>query len=608
MTLQPTASASGAGPRLPPSTARPAVAGLLRAPVAVAVMVVGLLGIGLYFVIPGRPQDVLFVVYGSSAAILLVWGAVHYLRGRDRIPWLLIAVSQAAFSAGDAILNFYPDVTGHVAPFPSAGDIAYLAAYPFLTAGIYMLVRRLASVEGLFVYIDAALMTGAFALVQWVFMIEPYLHHVDESVYGRIVLMTYPAVDVLLVAVLARFFVTPAWRTPAYALLVLAVICLVGADEVYVNDINGYMSGQWSDALWLLSYLLLAVTAQTPSMRTLSLVKSVHVPPRLTTARLALLALALLSAPVTLLLRADERGDGTIYLVGAAATALSLLALVRIFGLVQGMHKLRITEERAREEVEAAHQRLAAQNERLIAADRMKDEFIGMISHDLRTPLVSATGFLELLADGDAGELNDGQRRYVEFVQRASDRLLRQIEDLLVAASLQAGSFSLERSEVDVAQIAEESVEGQRAVAAAKDVELLLSLEPAPAVDADPLRLAQVVDNLLSNAVKFTPQGGRIDVHVFAGAGRTVLEVADSGIGIADAEQTALFERFFRSSNVVAQRIPGSGLGLYIVKSLVEAHGGVITVRSAAGEGTTLRVELPAAGAGPLSGQPAGGR
>ena len=571
---------------------------------AMAVLGIGIAGIAVYFVLPGLPRDALYVAFGSIGAAVIVLGAIRNLEGSARRPWFLLAAGQAAFSIGDGVLNFYPNFAGHDPPFPSPADIVYLAGYPFLGAGIYLLVRRLTSAEGRFVYIDAALMTGAFALVQWVFLIQPYMHQTNESVYARIVLMAYPAMDVLLLVVLARFFTIPSWRSSAYVLLIAAVLLLIAADEFYLSDIDSYVSGQWSDSLWLLSYLLFAVTALMPSMRAVSNARSV-VLPRLSVSRLGLLALALVTAPVVLIVEtATTRNGPTLYLIGAAASALSGLTLVRIVGLVRGVERLRATEQFAREDVEEAHRLLAEQNEQLVAADRMKDEFIGMISHDLRTPLVSATGFLELLSDGEAGELNDEQRRYVGFVQRASDRLLRQIEDLLVAASLQAGRFALDPDDVELAQIAEESVEAQRPVAASKGVKLRLVVETVPLVRADPLRIAQVIDNLLSNAIKFTPKDGAVEVRVFAAGDHAVLEVTDSGIGIPDAEQSALFERFFRTSNAVERRIPGTGLGLYIVRSLVQAHGGVITLRSGAGEGTTFRVELPAT----AQLQPPGGR
>ncbi len=575
---------------------------------ALAVLALGIAAITVYFFLPTLPQDALYVAFGAIGALAIAAGAVRNLDGSARRPWFLLAAAQAAFSIGDGVLNFYPNVTGHDAPFPSLADIVYLAGYPFLGASIYLLVRRLTSAEGRFVYIDAALMTGAFALVQWVFLIQPYVHRTDETVYARVVLMAYPAMDILLLGVLARFFTAPGWRSSAYVLLIAAVLLLIAADEIYLSDINAYVSGQWSDALWLLSYLLFAVTALTPSMRAVSTARSV-VMPRLSVSRLGLLALALVTAPVVLIVETGtSRDEQTLYLIGAAATALSGLTLVRIVGLVRGVERLRAAEQLAREEVEEAHRLLADQNEELVAADRMKDEFIGMISHDLRTPLVSATGFLELLSDGDAGELNVEQRRYVGFIQRAADRLLRQVEDLLVAASLQAGRFALDPEDVELAGIAQESVDALRPVAASKGVELRLVVEPAPLVHADSLRLAQVIDNLLSNAIKFTPKDGTVEMRVLADGDRAVLEVADSGIGIPDAEQSALFERFFRASDAVERRIPGTGLGLYIVKSLVQAHGGVITLRSAAGEGTTFRVDLPAADEARAQLQSPGGR
>lgn len=566
----------------------------VRARLAIAVLGCGLAIIAGYFFLPATPRDVLFVAFGAVGALLIAGGALRNLEGRDRLPWLLLAAGQLTFSVGDLLFNFYPQLIGRELPFPSAADAIYLAGYPILGIGVCLLVRRLTSAEGKFVYLDAALITGAFTLVQWVFVIEPYVGRTDASVLARIVSMAYPAMDVLLLAVLARFFVVPPWRTPAYTLLIGAVVSLIAADEFYLSDVDAYASGQWSDSLWLLSYLLFAVAALTPSMRSVSGVTSVVVP-RLSLPRLGLVALALVAAPIVLILEtAASRKPTTLYLIGAAATALSLVVLVRVVGLVGGVERLRAAEEHAREEVEAARALLAEQNEQLIAADRLKDEFIGMISHDLRTPLVSATGFLELLSDGDAGELNDGQRRYVGFVQRACDRLLRQIEDLLVAASLQAGSFRLDRSDIAVADVAGEAVAGQLAVATSKGVVLRLNVEPAPLVYADAVRLAQVIDNLVSNAIKFTPKGGTVEVHVFGAGDLAVLEVADSGIGIPEVEQSALFERFFRASDAVERRIPGTGLGLYIVRSLMHAHDGVVTLRSAAGTGTTFRIELPA--------------
>jgi signal transduction histidine kinase len=151
---------------------------------------------------------------------------------------------------------------------------------------------------------------------------------------------------------------------------------------------------------------------------------------------------------------------------------------------------------------------------------------------------------------------------------------------------------------VDLAGVARESVAAARPAAEAKGITLDFETDgPAP-LHADGARLGQVVDNLVSNAIKFTPDGGRVSVHVALTDGDTVLEVRDSGIGIDPAEQRFLFDRFFRTAEANERAIPGTGLGLTVSKALVEAHGGSISVTSAAGQGTTFRVALPLTGAG----------
>lgn len=568
---------------------------LAGARVATGVTVLCVVLIGVYFVLPSVPQSVLYQVLAWGGPVLMVIGIRRLLPPGARLPWYLLAAGQLALATGDGYRNAYVVFRHHEAPYPSGADIIYLAGYPFLVAGMYLLVRRLSSAEGGFPLLDAALVTIAFGFVQWIYLIEPLVHSADESLFGRVTLVAYPVMDVLLLAVLARYLLTPSRRAPAYLLLVLATFSLLAADEFYGINPNTYVSGAWFDGLWLLSYVLFGVTCLVPSVRTISEPQLLDIP-RLSARRLALLGGALATAPIVVIIETAHGRTHSLYLAAVAALALGALVLTRFVGLVRGIEILRSAERTAREEVEQTHARLAEQNEQLIAADRMKDEFVGMISHDLRTPLVSVTGFLELLADGDAGALNAEQNRYVGFVQRAADRLLRQIDDLLVAVSLQAGRFMLEREETNVVSVAADSVDGQRPGATSKGVELRLAGGPTPLVDADPLRLAQIVDNLVSNAVKFTPKGGTVEVRVYSEGGNAVLEIADSGIGIPAAEHSALFERFFRSSNAIEQRIPGTGLGLYIVKSLVEAHGGVISVESLPAEGTTIRVLLPPLG------------
>ena len=224
-------------------------------------------------------------------------------------------------------------------------------------------------------------------------------------------------------------------------------------------------------------------------------------------------------------------------------------------------------------------------------AERLMDEFVALISHELRTPLTSIIGYLELTLDDS--NLTEEQRGYLEVVDHNADRLLKLVDALLFVAQLEAGELEVRASELDLAAVARQSVAEAQPRAAASGVALTCDADAAALVQADKGRLFKVLDNLISNAIKFTPTGGDIRVSVSHTDEAVRVEVADTGIGIAAADQLRLFERFFRTSTVVERHFPGTGLGLYIARAIVEAHRGSITVRSEPGEGTSFSVELP---------------
>ena len=253
----------------------------------------------------------------------------------------------------------------------------------------------------------------------------------------------------------------------------------------------------------------------------------------------------------------------------------------------------RAERDRLLADAEEARHNLARQNQRLLELDRLKDEFIALVSHELRTPLTSIRGYLELLLEGEAGELNDEQRRFLGVVERNAHRLLHLVGDLLFLAQLEAGRLNLELGATDLGALASEAVEAARPLAEEKNITLTLATGPTPLLAGDHARLGQLFDNLLSNALKFTPSGGRVDVRVRSTKDGAVIEVRDTGLGIPAEEQKHLFERFFRSSIAAEQAIPGTGLGLAITKAIVDAHGGRIVVASDAGKGTTFKVMLP---------------
>jgi signal transduction histidine kinase len=262
-------------------------------------------------------------------------------------------------------------------------------------------------------------------------------------------------------------------------------------------------------------------------------------------------------------------------------------------------------------ELSDKNQRLAAAVERMQEVDRLKSNFLSTISHELRTPLTSVIGYSEMLVEGLAGALNPEQREYVQIIMEKGDHLLTLITGLLDLSRMDSAPPRLAREPLAVPELAASVLSAMAPLARRKRVELRVDPGGAPRVLADREKLRQVLFNLVSNAIKFTPEGGKVLLSV--GSGSLVrdedldgderapghrgvrIRVADSGIGIAPEQQVRIFEPFFQVDSSSTREYGGTGLGLTLVKSYVEAHGGRVWVESELGRGSAFTVTLPAA-------------
>jgi len=229
--------------------------------------------------------------------------------------------------------------------------------------------------------------------------------------------------------------------------------------------------------------------------------------------------------------------------------------------------------------------------------DQMKSDFVGLVSHELRTPLTSILGFVQLVLDGKTGTITEKQRGSLMTVHRQAKRLHSLIEALLDVSKIEAGRIEIEKEEVSILDVARYRLEEIRPQADARNIKLdFIAPDSLPNILGDEERLGRVFTNLIGNAIKFTPTDGVVTVRLRLDGRLVLSQVIDTGPGIPEEEQEKIFEKFYQASKLQTRLHGGSGLGLSIAKSIIEAHGGKIWVTSKPGKGSDFRFILPIAG------------
>ena len=278
--------------------------------------------------------------------------------------------------------------------------------------------------------------------------------------------------------------------------------------------------------------------------------------------------------------------------------------------LTSNMHLASVRE--SFRDLQDKNDKLQEAYDRLKELDRLKSNFLATVSHELRTPLTSIIGYSEMLSEGIAGEMTDEQTEFVRTIHEKGEQLLELISSLLDLSKLESGTLQMRRVEVNVSGVIKDVVATLTPTAIKKNVQLKQEVgDDLPSLSADGPRLRQVLVNLTENAIKFTPENGVVIVSAKAtemnsdgdGGGGHVLfatmtaavemRVADSGIGIPDAEKTKVFDAFYQVDSSSTREAQGTGLGLSIVKRLVDGHGGTVVVEDNQPEGAVIVVTIP---------------
>ena len=251
-------------------------------------------------------------------------------------------------------------------------------------------------------------------------------------------------------------------------------------------------------------------------------------------------------------------------------------------------------------QLEETNRELNEANAKLSEVAEMKEEFLALTTHDLRSPLTVISGVISFFTSGRLGELTPEQKNMVAMMERNAQSLIELVNDLLDASKLESGTMRLDVASIDLRALARRAARDDGAARAREGSSRSKKHMPAdlPLVEADRAKLRRVLVNLISNAIKFTGRGGEISVRAVREDGEVRVAVSDTGVGIAPEDVARLFDKYEQARSRATRGEKGTGLGLYITKQLVELHGGEIKVESELGKGSTFSFTLPAARAG----------
>jgi PAS domain S-box-containing protein len=255
---------------------------------------------------------------------------------------------------------------------------------------------------------------------------------------------------------------------------------------------------------------------------------------------------------------------------------------------------MREMHERFTSALSSANHELELRNQKIEEANRIKSEFLASMSHELRTPLHTIVGFSELLTEELEGPLNDRQKRFMQYIHNDSLHLLELINGILDLSKIEAGKLELNLQMFDSVEVIREVMTSIAPLARAKSTDVELQGCTQLMIKADKVRFKQILFNVVSNALKFTPERGRVGVHCSEKDGFSEFCVSDTGPGIPESEQAAVFEKFHQAGSTQRGVREGTGLGLAITKHLVEQHGGRIWVHSKSGSGSRFYFTIPA--------------
>jgi signal transduction histidine kinase len=506
----------------------------------------------------------IWVAIGLGSFAAFIYG-IYYYKPLKSLAWGLLAAAIPMTVIGGIVYT-------HDAKRPSIADLLYLAAYAVSIAGITLLIRqRTARDIEKGMLLDAAIISLGLAMILWTYLVLPSAY-VETSFINKLFAVSYPILDIVFWAMLIRLLIAnlQVW---AVRLIALGALSALMADIVSsIGRYNGSQNTNIVSALGsVLFYVCLGAAALHPSMKALD--ETAITEPRVRMSRLVLLASSTLIAPSIIIIEALR---GTISRVAGSiaifAALMFILVILRMYTLIRAL----------------------GVREAEIETERNKNETLGIVAHQLKTPATGVSLYINMVIDGYAGKITKSQRGLLDIALTSNQRLIRIIDDLLDISRVNAGKVLLYKSESDVIHSIKDIMAEMKPQFEARNQKLFFEhKEHSVVAMVDDERLKMVLENILDNASKYTPEGKSITI-VLRKLKRTFqIKIKDQGVGIEQKDLEKLFQKFSRIDNPLSKGAGGSGLGLSWAQLIIELHGGTIKVRSVPHKGTTFIISLP---------------
>jgi signal transduction histidine kinase len=570
-------------------------------------------------------SNIFFIVLPVILSILSVRLLIKFPSEKTTILGFVLFSTLSAIA--EIIFIIYESVL-KVNPFPSIADGFWLTGYLSLLGFFVLYLRPLGKLISKKMIILSVFISVGFLIPS---VIQAYLLNAGSDTLSLVVALAYPVLDALILCpVIIGMTVLYRKRTDPFLLaMLIAILSFIVADSIYLVIYNSYENGNPIDIGWIFGYILFsyATISYKPTSRNHSTSLTIDLENKKIPSTIRSEAIIQFVTPLLVIAfimigsiffadyyfkeKAKGMEENLFAIYVFYAIFLSLLVMIFIINrnLIK-LVKLRTKElENERDVLEQQNEektqliirskllesKLQSSLDELKKIEQSKGEFITMVTHELKTPLVPIKGYVDILLLGHLGSLNDKQRERLEIIQSSSESLLRLVGELLDVQKLELGQLKLEKDKNILSEIIKSAIENVASPCLRKGIVITKKLEENVFCNCDKYRIEQVLSNLLLNSIDFVPkENGKIDIKMHVENGEIKITIKDNGIGIEKDQLEKIFVKFYQVDTSTTREHGGTGLGLSICKGIIENHEGRIWVESEGlGKGSEFHILLP---------------